>query len=34
MKVFINKKIPEAGIKMLEEAGLEIIFPGKRQSVL
>ncbi|MBO9690625.1 D-glycerate dehydrogenase [Chryseobacterium sp.] len=29
MKVFINKKIPEAGIKMLEEAGLEIIFPEK-----
>lgn len=29
MKVFINKRIPEAGIKMLEEAGLEIIFPEK-----
>lgn len=24
MKVFINKKIPEIGIKMLEEAGLEV----------
>lgn len=29
MKVFINKRIPEAGIKMLEEAGLEIVFPEK-----
>ncbi|MCD9615181.1 2-hydroxyacid dehydrogenase [Chryseobacterium gleum] len=31
MKVFINKRIPEAGIKMLEEAGLEIIFPEKEK---
>lgn len=29
MKVFINKRIPESGIKMLEEAGLEIVFPEK-----
>ncbi|WP_426479035.1 2-hydroxyacid dehydrogenase [Chryseobacterium sp. CBSDS_008] len=29
MKVFINKRIPETGIKMLEEAGLEIILPEK-----
>ncbi len=29
MKVFINKRIPETGIKMLEEAGLELIFPEK-----
>lgn len=29
MKVFINKKIPETGIKMLEEAGLEITVPEK-----
>lgn len=28
MKVFINKRIPEIGIKMLEEAGLEITFPS------
>ncbi|MEJ5102859.1 2-hydroxyacid dehydrogenase [Chryseobacterium sp. MYb328] len=27
MKVFINKRIPEIGINMLQEAGLEIIFP-------
>ncbi|MBW7674852.1 2-hydroxyacid dehydrogenase [Chryseobacterium chendengshani] len=27
MKVFINKRIPEIGIKMLEEAGLEIVIP-------
>ncbi|MCJ7932404.1 MAG: D-glycerate dehydrogenase [Chryseobacterium sp.] len=27
MKVFINKRIPETGIKILEEEGLEIIFP-------
>lgn len=27
MKVFINKRIPEIGIKMLEDAGLEIIIP-------
>lgn len=27
MKVFINKRIPEIGIKMLEEAGLQIVFP-------
>lgn len=27
MKVFINKRIPEVGITMLKEAGLEIIFP-------
>ncbi|MCU7616976.1 D-glycerate dehydrogenase [Chryseobacterium sp. PBS4-4] len=27
MKVFINKRIPEIGIQMLEESGLEIIFP-------
>ncbi|MET3537504.1 2-hydroxyacid dehydrogenase [Chryseobacterium limigenitum] len=27
MKVFINKRIPEIGVKMLEEAGLEVIFP-------
>lgn len=27
MKVFINKRIPEIGIKMLEEAGLEVTFP-------
>ncbi|ASW73173.1 hydroxyacid dehydrogenase [Chryseobacterium piperi] len=27
MKVFINKRIPETGIKMLEDAGLEIIIP-------
>ncbi|KAA2223740.1 2-hydroxyacid dehydrogenase [Chryseobacterium sediminis] len=29
MKVFINKRIPEAGIKMLKEAGLEITIPEK-----
>ncbi|CAD0219368.1 D-glycerate dehydrogenase [Chryseobacterium sp. D764] len=29
MKVFINKKIPETGIKMLEEAGLEITVAEK-----
>ena len=27
MKVFINKRIPEIGIKILEEAGLEITIP-------
>ncbi|MBW8523602.1 D-glycerate dehydrogenase [Chryseobacterium chendengshani] len=27
MKVFINKRIPEIGINMLEEAGLEIVIP-------
>ncbi|WP_261512598.1 2-hydroxyacid dehydrogenase [Chryseobacterium paludis] len=27
MKVFINKRIPEIGIKMLEDAGLEITIP-------
>lgn len=27
MKVFINKRIPETGITMLKEAGLEIIIP-------
>lgn len=27
MKVFINKKIPEIGIKMLKEAGLEVTIP-------
>jgi lactate dehydrogenase-like 2-hydroxyacid dehydrogenase len=27
MKVFINKRIPEIGIRMLEEAGLEVIIP-------
>lgn len=27
MKVFINKRIPEAGIHMLEEAGFEIFIP-------
>lgn len=27
MKVFINKRIPEIGIKMLEEAGLEVFIP-------
>ncbi|AZA76977.1 D-glycerate dehydrogenase [Chryseobacterium sp. G0186] len=27
MKVFINKRIPEIGTKMLEETGLQIIFP-------
>lgn len=27
MKVFINKRIPEVGINMLKEAGLQIIFP-------
>lgn len=27
MKVFINKRIPEIGIKMLEEAGLQITIP-------
>ncbi|MFP3591257.1 2-hydroxyacid dehydrogenase [Chryseobacterium sp. SIMBA_038] len=27
MKVFINKRIPEIGIKILEEAGLEVTFP-------
>ncbi|ANF52126.1 D-glycerate dehydrogenase [Chryseobacterium glaciei] len=27
MKVFINKRIPEIGIKMLEEAGLEVTLP-------
>ncbi|WP_126651393.1 2-hydroxyacid dehydrogenase [Chryseobacterium aureum] len=29
MKVFINKRIPETGITMLEKAGLELIFPEK-----
>ncbi len=29
MKVFINKRIPETGIDMLKEAGLELIFPEK-----
>ncbi|AZA84247.1 D-glycerate dehydrogenase [Chryseobacterium lactis] len=29
MKVFINKRIPETGITMLTEAGLEIISPEK-----
>jgi len=29
MKVFINKRIPETGIKMLEEAGLEVTIPKK-----
>jgi len=27
MKIFINKRIPEVGIKMLEDAGLEVIIP-------
>ncbi|MGE8555750.1 MAG: 2-hydroxyacid dehydrogenase [Chryseobacterium jejuense] len=27
MKVFINKRIPEIGINMLQEAGLQIVFP-------
>ncbi|AZA89954.1 Glyoxylate/hydroxypyruvate reductase B [Chryseobacterium nakagawai] len=27
MKVFINKRIPEVGINMLQEAGLQIVFP-------
>lgn len=27
MKVFINKRIPEIGIKMLEDAGLEVVIP-------
>lgn len=27
MKVFINKRIPEIGLKMLEEAGLEVTLP-------
>lgn len=27
MKVFINKRIPEIGINMLQEAGVQIIFP-------
>nr|WP_315033772.1 D-glycerate dehydrogenase [uncultured Chryseobacterium sp.] len=27
MKVFVNKRIPEIGIKILKEEGLEIIFP-------
>ncbi|WP_439479381.1 hypothetical protein [Chryseobacterium aquaticum] len=27
MKVFINKRIPEIGIQLLEEAGLEVIIP-------
>ncbi|MDR6086824.1 hypothetical protein QE441_002618 [Chryseobacterium sp. SORGH_AS909] len=27
MKVFITKKIPEIGMKMLGEAGMEIILP-------
>ncbi|MDM1557343.1 D-glycerate dehydrogenase [Chryseobacterium indologenes] len=27
MKVFINKRIPEIGINMLQEAGLQVIFP-------
>ncbi|MCY0976567.1 D-glycerate dehydrogenase [Chryseobacterium wangxinyae] len=27
MKVFINKRIPEIGIQMLEEAGLEVVLP-------
>lgn len=30
MKVFINKKIPEIGMKMLEEAGLDIIIPENK----
>lgn len=29
MKVFINKRIPETGIEMLNEADLELIFPEK-----
>ncbi|WP_213279892.1 2-hydroxyacid dehydrogenase [Chryseobacterium indologenes] len=29
MKVFINKRIPETGMKMLKEAGLEITIPEK-----
>lgn len=27
MKVFINKQIPEIGVHMLEEAGLEVFIP-------
>ena len=27
MKVFINKRIPEVGIQMLEESGMEVIIP-------
>jgi hypothetical protein len=27
MKVFINKRIPEIGIHMLEEAGLQVALP-------
>ncbi|ASK32701.1 D-glycerate dehydrogenase [Chryseobacterium sp. T16E-39] len=27
MKVFLNKRIPEIGIKLLEEAGVEVIIP-------
>ncbi len=27
MKVFINKRIPDVGIQMLKEAGLQVIFP-------
>jgi hypothetical protein len=27
MKVFINKRIPETGITMLQEAGLEVTIP-------
>lgn len=27
MKVFVNKRIPETGIKMLKEAGLEVMLP-------
>ncbi|WP_418124143.1 2-hydroxyacid dehydrogenase [Chryseobacterium sp. PTM-20240506] len=31
MKVFINKRIPEAGIKMLKEAGMDVIIPENDQ---
>ncbi|MCQ9634039.1 D-glycerate dehydrogenase [Chryseobacterium sp. WG23] len=27
MKVFVNKRIPEIGIKLLEQEGLEVLFP-------
>ncbi|MDC8099576.1 2-hydroxyacid dehydrogenase [Chryseobacterium rhizosphaerae] len=27
MKVFVNKRIPEIGIKLLEQEGLEVVFP-------
>ncbi|MFZ4929279.1 2-hydroxyacid dehydrogenase [Chryseobacterium sp. Mn2064] len=30
MKVFVNKRIPEIGIEMLKEAGLEIIIPENK----